>query len=213
MASVAVTVPVNGAMLFVPRVTLIGTAAAGVHRIRIAGHRVRVRHGGFSVSVRLHSGRNRIRILAAAPGFVPTRSWVTVRYRPRDLGSGPSLATRVNGACTANTNRTYLLVPASGQPPSLAVYKKIVASFDGEVARLRTFIAPARQRAAYARFLAADEAAVADLRALLTETSAAAARRDLTATNAAVKHRDAIGSSLGFFECVGFLKALSALQG
>ncbi|HEY2005139.1 MAG TPA: hypothetical protein VGG87_01750, partial [Solirubrobacteraceae bacterium] len=212
VASVSVTVPVNGALLFVSRVKLVGTVASGVQRIRVAGHRVRVRRGAFAVSVRLHRGRNRIRILAAAPGFVPTRSWLTLRYSPHGFGSGPSLADRVNGVCTANTNQTYLLVPDTGQPPSLPVYKKLVAAFGAEVARLRTFDPPARQRAAYGEFRAADETAVSEFHALLTETSVAAARRDLTVTIAAVKHRDAVGSSLGFFDCVGFLKALSVLQ-
>jgi hypothetical protein len=208
-ASVSVSVPVNGAVLFVPRVKLVGTAAAGVQRIRVADHHVRVRHGGFAVSVRLRPGRNRIRILAAAPGLVPTRSWVMVRY----LGRGPSLADRVNGTCTAYVDKMYLLATPTTQAQARTEFRRVATLVDAEVARFRTFTAPARERAAYGNFLAVEANAATHLHELLNSTSPASARQLLKTTIALVKERDRIGTSLGFFQCLSLLRQLSQLQG
>jgi hypothetical protein len=172
-----------------------------------------VRHGGFAVSVRLRPGRNRIRILAAAPGLVPTRSWVMVRYRPHDLGRGPSLADRVNGTCTAYVNRMYLLATPTTQAQARTEFRKVATLVDAEVTRFRTFTAPPRERAAYGNFLAVEADAATHLHELLNSTSLASARQLLKTTIALVKERDRIGTSLGFFQCLSLLRQLSQLQG
>jgi Glucodextranase, domain B len=93
--TLSLTAPTSGATVGVRTIQVAGTVAPAQSAVRIAGRRVRVRHGSFIAAIHLGHATTRIRVTARAHGFVPATVQTVVRFSAR-TAKGMLVARRDN---------------------------------------------------------------------------------------------------------------------
>jgi hypothetical protein len=85
---ISLTAPVDGAMVNVHRIVVLGTVRPKLAVVTVSGKRIRVINGTFKHPLVLHGRLTRIQVVASAAGYAGSATDISVRYAPRSGAPG-----------------------------------------------------------------------------------------------------------------------------
>lgn len=192
----------------VANVKLVGRVAASdgpvaIH-LRVRGRRVRVRRGRFVARVHLRRGMNRIRLIAAAPGYPRTHSQLLVRFRPEHRAA-PSLVAQANAVCQRAQGQALLLdwntVSSSSALRLLNQLGRLVGRQAARLAAIRPPRSKAAPFAAYVGIERTRQVLIPSLVAAIRARSAPAVRHLVSQFRALNIEEERLVRQLNFDQC------------